>query len=153
MKSATAPQLQVIVVVLAPPPGVRFALQKGRDELLPPYASTGDSLAFGITMDLGPVLADGSFNFRGAFAQGTPTDRFVYLNSGTLAGQSESPWVRRAKIKMAGIPRHLVEAALDDPGRAIEARILGTARDGGPVCASVQPPAITWQLTAHPPLA
>lgn len=149
MKSETVPQLQVILVVVAPPPGVLFAVQKGRDELLQPYASTGESISFAITMNLGPELADGSFNFRGAFAQGTPTDRFVYVNSGTLAGQSGTCWERRAKIKMAGIPRQLVEAAVDDPSRAIEARILGTARDGGPVCATVQPHAITWHLATH----
>jgi hypothetical protein len=146
MKSGPIPQLQVILVVVAPPPGVLFAVQKGRDELLQPYASTGESISFAITMNLGPVLAGGSFNFRGAFAQGTPTDRFVYVNSGTHAGQSESCWTRRAKIKLAGIPRQLVEVAVDEPNRAIEARILGTARDGGPVCATVQPHAITWHL-------
>lgn len=68
MKIGTVPQLQVILVVVTPPPGVLFALQKGRNELLQPYTSTGDSISFAITMNLGPVLADGSFNFRGAFA-------------------------------------------------------------------------------------
>lgn len=142
-------QLQLILVVVSPPSGVLFAVQRGHDGLLPPYASTAQSHSFAVTLNVGPALPDGRFNFRGPFAQGTPTDRFVYVNSGVRAGQSGTPWERRAKIKLAGIPRHLVEAAAGDPNRAIEARIQGTSRDGGPVCASVPPDAITWRLASN----
>lgn len=142
-------QFQLILTVVSPPSGVLFAVQRGSDELLPPFASTSESQSFAITMNLGPPLADGSFNFRGPYAQGTPTDRFVYVNSGTRAGQVGSLWERRAKIKLAGIPRHLVEAALGDPNRAVEARIQGTLRDGSPVCATVKPDAITWRLAQN----
>lgn len=146
MQHSTENALQLLLTVLAPPPGVVFAVQRGRAELLPPYTSDADSVAFAITVHLGPALADGSFNFRGAYAQGTPADRFIYVNSGTLAGQLASCWERRAKVKLADIPRTLIESAVGDPDCAIEARILGTARDGGPVCASVQPHAISWHL-------
>lgn len=139
-------ELQIILVVVQPPPGVLFAVQRGRDELLPPYASTAGSLSFALTVRLGPTRADRSFNFLGPYAQGTPDDRFVYVNSGVRAGQADTSWERRAKIKLAGIPRELVEAAAGVPHCAVEARIRGTMRDGGPVCASVAPPAIAWQL-------
>jgi len=141
--------LQVILIVAAPPAGVHFAVQVGRDELLQPHASTGDGVSFAFTLQLGPALADGSFNFRGPCAQGTPADRFVYVNSGTYAGQPDTRWERRAKIKLAGIPRLLVEAAAGDPNGAVEARFLGTARDGGPVCATVPPDAITWRRVSR----
>jgi hypothetical protein len=134
MKNGTTAELQIILAVTAFPPGVRFAVQHGRDGLLPPYASTAELVSFAITMSLGP------------FAQGTPSDRFIYLNSGTYAGQPDSRWERRAKIKMAGIPQHLVETATGDANCAIEGRIHGTARDGGPVCATVGPQAISWHL-------
>ncbi|MCY4756763.1 DUF5990 family protein [Pelomonas aquatica] len=147
MQQSAAPVLQLLLTVLAPPPGVVFAVQRGRDELLPPYASDVESVAFAITMRLGPPLVDGAFNFRGPYAQGAPADRFIYLNSGTLAGQSASCWERRAKVKLAAIPRPLIESAVGDPACAIEARILGTAGDGGPVCASIRPHAISWRLT------
>jgi hypothetical protein len=138
--------LQIILLITAAPPGVRLAVQHGRDGLLPPYASTAELVSFAFTLTLGPTLPDGSFNFRGPFAQGTPADRFIYLNSGTYAGQPDTVWARRAKIKLAGIPRSLVETAAGDAHCAIEARIHGTARDGGPVCATVDPLSISWQL-------
>lgn len=146
MQSATAAELQIILVLTAMPPGVRFAVQQGRDGLVPPYASTAEALSFALTVTLGPALPDGSFNFRGPFAQGTPADRFVYLNAGTYAGQPDTHWARRAKIKLAGIPRALVEAAAGDPDSAVEAHLHGTARDGGPVCATVDAASISWRL-------
>ncbi|NIM43437.1 MAG: hypothetical protein GTN84_19545 [Hydrogenophaga sp.] len=150
MNTSTADRLQVILVVEAPPPGVSFAVQSGRDQLLPPFASTGDSLSFAFSLDLGAALADGAFNFRGPLAQGTPAERFVYLNSGTYAGQRQTPWERRAKIKLGDIPRDLVARAAGRPDLAIEGRLRGTARDGGPVCATVKPPDISWHLASRP---
>lgn len=147
MQNSTGHALQILLTVLAPPAGVVFAVQRGRAELLPPYVADAEFLGFAITMPLGPTLPDGSFNFRGPYAQGTPADRFIYVNSGTLAGQLTSCWERRAKVKLAQIPPGLIESAVGDPDCAIEARILGTAGDGGPVCASVQPHAISWLLT------
>lgn len=141
--------LQVLLIVVAPPPGVRFAVQRGGSELLAPYAQDAGSIAFAFTMRLA-LLADGSHNFLGPYAQGAPHERFVYLNSGARAGQRDTPWERRAKILLGGIPRPLVEAAADQPDAAVEARIAGTLRDGGPVCASVKPPAISWRLVRRP---
>ncbi|MDO9434246.1 MAG: DUF5990 family protein [Hydrogenophaga sp.] len=145
-KSAITAELQIILVLTAFPSGVSFAVQQGRDGLVQPYASTDESVSLAITVNLGPALADGSFNFRGPFAQGTPAERFVYVNCGSYAGRPVSRWDRRAKIKLAGIPRHLVEAAAGDPDCAIEGRVPGTAKDGGPVCASVDPSSIDWRL-------
>lgn len=139
-------QLQLILLVEAPPTGVAFAVQRGRDQLLEPYASTDRLVSFALTMQLGPVLTGGAFNFQGPYAQGTPADRFIYVNSGAHAGQAGTPWDRRAKIKLAGIPREMVETAAGDSNSAIEARFAGTARDGGPVCATVQSEAIGWRL-------
>jgi hypothetical protein len=149
MQSGNPAELQIILTVTAPLANVVFAVQHGRDGLLPPYASTAERISFALTVTLGPTLADGSFNFRGPFAQGTPADRFIYVNAGTYAGQADTPWARRAKIKLAGIPRHLVETAAGDADSAIEGRIDGTARDGGPVCATVHPPSIRWHLVTR----
>jgi len=74
------------------------------------------------------------------------TGTHVYINSGTLAGQADSRWTRRAKLKLASIPRQIVEAALSTQGGVIEARVAGTMADGGPVCASVKPHAVVWAL-------
>lgn len=67
MQNSTGYALQLLLTVLAPPPGVVFAVQRGRAELLPPYTADAESVAFAITVRLGPALADGSFNFRGPY--------------------------------------------------------------------------------------
>jgi hypothetical protein len=140
------PSVQLRVVVVDPPPGVRFAVQRERAGLHPPTDEQADALRFDFSLRLGAALPDGAFNFLGEFAQGPREDRFVYINSGTLAGQEGSCWTRRAKLKLASIPRPLVEAALGAPGGVIEARIPGTMGDGGPVCASIKPQAVAWRL-------
>lgn len=149
MQNDQAQSLQLILTLQSPPPGVDFAVQRGRDELVRPFLATTDAVSFAITLTLGPLLADGSPNFRGPFAQGTPADRFVYVNSGFYAGQMGTPWERRAKIKLADIPIALVERAAGNPSAAIEARIEGTMKDGGPVCASVRAPQISWQMVTR----
>ncbi len=149
MQADHSTNLQLILTVLSPPPGVDFAVQRGRDELVKPFLTTADAVSFAVTLSLGPSLADGSPNFRGPFAQGTPADRFVYVNSGFYAGQMGTPWERRAKIKLADIPIALVESAVGNPNAAIEARIEGTMKDGGPVCASVRAPQISWRVVTR----
>src|SRR5437764_6998927 len=81
--------------VLNPPKGVAMRVQKGRDELLEPSSDSSKALVFDfpITVD----LSDKTPNFLGEFAQGPKTARFVYVNSGTYAGQADSCWGRRAK--------------------------------------------------------
>jgi hypothetical protein len=69
----------------------------------------------------------------GPFVQGPPRQRFVYIDIGTCAGQADSCWSRRLKIPLAGIPAKAIEA-----GGVLEARVPGTARDGGPSCATVK---------------
>ncbi len=144
-RDAGSPVIMMRIVVIDPPPGVRFAVQRGKDALHAPLAGERDVIAFEFPLRLGAPLADGSPNMLGEFAQGTPADRFVYLNSGTLAGQPGTQWTRRAKLKIASIPRDVVEQALSVSG-IIEARVQGTMRDGGPICASVKPEAVAWRF-------
>ena len=135
------------ICVVDPPPGVSFAIQRGRTDLLLPSTIGAESIEFQFAVRLGDPLDDGSPNFLGEFAQGPPTDRFVYLNSGVRAGQPGSCWDRRAKLKFASIPRDLVERVLGHQDRFIEARVVGTMKDGGPVCATVKPAAVSWKLS------
>lgn len=134
------------LLVMQPPAGVRFAVQRGKSALLDPTAGPQDAISFDLALRVGPPLPDGRVNFLGEYAQGTPADRFVYLNSGTLAGQADSPWTRRAKLKLASLPAAIVEAALADPEAIIEARLPGTMKDGGPICASVPAQEVAWSL-------
>ena len=138
--------VRVRIVVVAPPPGVRFAVQRGKSDLLEPLAEQPEAIQFEFSLRLGSPLPEGSANFLGEFAQGTPSDRFIYVNSGTLAGQEESCWSRRAKLKLASIPPQVVEGATSSNEAIMQARLLGTMGDGGPICASVKSHAVEWSL-------
>lgn len=139
--------VQLIVCVQDPPPGVAFALQRGRSELLAPFAEESGSPWFAFSLRIGHPLPSGSPNFLGDFAQGTPIDRFVYINSGVRAGQPTSCWERRAKLKLASVPGPLLSAAAGRPDRAILVTVPGAASDGGPICATVRSDAVAWALS------
>jgi hypothetical protein len=138
-------ELPLRIYVLRPPQGVTFAVQRGKGELLQPSAVSTDAMVFDLSVRVAEGK-DGRPNFLGPYAQGTPADRFVYVNAGTYAGQAETCWSRRAKIKLGGIGWELVEEALGTPGAVLEARIAGTGRDGGPCCATV-PIVGGWHVT------
>lgn len=144
----TSATLRLRILVVSPPAGVVFAVQRGKAELLPAVSTTPGLIQFDLTLRVGGTLPDGSPNYLGEFAQGTPTDRFVYLNSGTLAGEPGSGRTRRAKLKLAAIPPEMARAAIGNAGQVVQARVRGTMRDGGPICASVKPDAVGWQLVA-----
>ncbi|MCC6075415.1 DUF5990 family protein [Pseudomonas sp. GCM10022188] len=148
-KSKPTQSVRMRILVVDPPSGVRFAVQRGRSDLLEPLANQREIIQFEFSLRLGSPLPDGSVNFVGEFAQGPSSDRFVYINSGTLAGQADSPWTRRAKLKLAAIPLQVIESALSTAEGVIEARVLGTMDDGGPVCASVKPHAVVWSAVPH----
>lgn len=130
-------ELPVRITVLRPPPGVTFAVQRGKDELLPPSKVGAESLTFDLSIRVSERKPGGEPNVLGPYAQGKPDDRFLYLNSGTLAGQKGSCWTRRAKIKTGGISWKLIQQTLTTAGAVLEVQIEGRTKDGGPCCASV----------------
>jgi hypothetical protein len=130
-------ELPIRLTVLRPPPGVTFAIQRGKGELLSPLKASAESLVFDLSIRVSERKAGGAPNVLGPYAQGRPDDRFLYLNSGTMAGQGNSCWTRRAKIKTGGITWKLVEQTLATTGAFLEGQIEGRAKDGGPCCATV----------------
>lgn len=140
-------ELTLRIVVVRPPSGVEWRIQSGRDKLLAPRSVSPDEIAFEVSVNVtkqGPVI------FRGAVTQGPPKARFVYVNSGTRAGQVASCWDRRAKISLTGITRAQVAQALENSDILLESRIVGTARDGGPACATVPLLDGGWRLSPVP---
>jgi hypothetical protein len=131
------------IKVMRPPSGVVMKVQRGRDELLPPIAGSADSIAF--EFDILVHVSDGRPNFLGPFAQGPKDSRFVYVNSGTYAGQKETSWARRAKISLMQIDKEQILEILNDPTSRLETSFAGTGSDGGPTCASVK--GIEWKVT------
>jgi len=128
------------IIVENPP--VRFAVQRGKYELLEATSATAKQLVFEFSVRARDDRPDGP-NFLGPFAQGPAGGRFVYVNSGTSAGEIGSQWTRRAKVPLGGITWSLIRKAA---GLVIEARIGGTARDGGPACATVPLLGGGWQV-------
>jgi hypothetical protein len=129
-------QVPVRINVMDPPGGVAMQVQKGRDELVPPSEETNERLVFDMVIDV--QIESGAPNFLGKFAQGPKQSRFIYLNSGTYAGQSDTQWSRRAKISLMDVTVKQVRELLSSPGARLEISIRGTGTDGGPVCASIK---------------
>jgi len=123
----------VAIRIIVENPPVRFAVQRGKDELLEATSANAKQQVFEFSVRARDD-GTGAPNFLGPFAQGPVGGRFVYVNSGTLGGEPDSRWTRRAKVPLSGITWSLIKKAA---GSVIEARIAGTARDGGPACATV----------------
>ena len=130
-------EIEMRIMVLDPSDNVAIKVQKGRDELLAPASANKKALVFDfpITVD----LSDGNPNFLGKFVQGPRHARFVYVNSGTYAGQADSCWGRRAKIPLTGISAEQIQELRRSPGGKLEVSFAATGgRDGGPVCGTIR---------------
>lgn len=135
------------ITIVDPPSGVTFCVQRGDTELVAPATAADRPLSFDFTVSVRDDVADEP-RLMGPFVKGPWNARFVYLNSGTLAGQAGSPWNRRAKVPLTGITAALIEKATAAPGARLEARIGGTAADGGPACATVMLLGSGWSARA-----
>jgi hypothetical protein len=129
--------LNIRIVLLTPPRGIDFAIQKGRGsgyDTVQKQRSTGGNLVFEFPIAVKDSREDAVPTFTGPFVQGPPGDRFIYVDVGTYAGQSDTSWSRRIKVPLKGITWEMVESSA-----VLEAHIPGTGRDGGPACATVRP--------------
>ncbi|MFI1990350.1 DUF5990 family protein [Actinoplanes sp. NPDC020271] len=80
----------------------------------------------------------------GPWVHGPPGARFLYLSWGAVDGD-EFAVFRRAKLLFGDIPGLPLRAAADDQG-VLVGRLSLTDEEGGPRCARVRPPTITWSL-------
>ena len=135
-------ELRLRIVLVDPPAGVDFGLQDGKGshyKTIQKQRSKGDDISFDCTVTVKNNRDDGLPNFLGPLTQGPATGRFIYIDIGKLAGQTESCWDRRIKVPLGGITWEMIEKVSTDPKLALEARLPGTAKDGGPSCATVKP--------------
>lgn len=131
-----AQHIRIRLIVQEPVPGVALAVQRGRDELIPPVSRTADAVTFELEIEVRPNKA-GVLAVRGPEIQGPPDARFIYINVGTYAGEYDSKWNRRTKIPLKGLHPELIADALAKPQAVLVAKIHGRARDGGPAAATV----------------
>jgi hypothetical protein len=128
--------LTIRIILERPPPGVDFALQKGRGkayEAVHRQRSEGEDLTFEFQPSIREGIAGRRAALGGPFVQGPPHQRFVYIDIGTYAGQADSCWSRRLKIPLGGITAKMIGT-----GGVLQTRVPGTGRDGGPNCATVR---------------
>ena len=142
-------ELTLRIILEQPLPGVDFGLQKGSGnnyETVQTVTSKSDDLHFEFSVRVRPGK-DGLPNFLGPFVQGPTQARFVYLDIGSCAGQTNTFWSRRLKIPLSGITSELIEQASkrSSSPAALETRVPGTGKDGGPTCGTVKPFA-GWKL-------
>jgi len=141
-------ELALRIVLEKPPVGVDFALQKGKGnnyETVQKQRSGTHGLRFEFTARAVPGAKDADPNLLGPFVQGPSGARFVYIDIGTAAGQLGSIWSRRLKIPLTGITVEILSRIEKDPTLILETHVPGTAKDGGPNCATVKPFA-GWKL-------
>jgi uncharacterized protein DUF5990 len=133
-------QLNLRVVLEKPTAGVDIGLQKGRGsnyETVQKQQSKKEDLRFEFSVEV-KEGKDGLPNFLGPSVQGPAGERFVYLDIGTCAGQTNTPWSRRLKIPLRDITWKLIEQ-INRSSQILETRVQGTGKDGGPSCGTVKP--------------
>lgn len=150
MLSKKAGELTIEVVCIELP-GIRFAnyepvylgIQEGADVI---EAVPGDSkrVVFKPVFRIGKQ-ADGSPNFLGPFAQGTPQQRFFYLSWGVMHHDLRFEMFRRAKIHLSHLRWDDIQKAIFQ-GTALKVTLKVTGTKGDPVCGSVKGANIEWKL-------
>ncbi|BCY07983.1 DUF5990 family protein [Actinoplanes sp. L3-i22] len=88
---------------------------------------------------------DGLLDVGGPWVHGRPGARFLYLNWGAVTGDVFAGF-RRAKLMFGDVPGPLLRAAVEDPDVVLVGRLGLTDEVGGPRCARVRPPVISWSL-------
>ena len=117
---------------------VHVGVQRG-DEVVQvqPGDAASVKFTFGIVLR---ELDDGGIDFRSPFVHGKPGDRFFYLSWGDVGDDGSFSMFRRAKLLLSAVPTGLVTAKTG----SLEGYLSLTDAKGGPVCASVRPPAVNW---------
>ena len=140
MLSSMEQELNFRIILVDPPPGVDYGLQKGGGndyEVVQKQRSKSGDLKFEFSARV-KEGKDGQPVLLGQFTQGPVDGRFAYLDIGTYAGQTDTQWSRRLKIPFRDITWDVVKKASRGK-RVLEARVPGKGKDGSPSCATVKP--------------
>ncbi|MGW7204281.1 DUF5990 family protein [Streptomyces sp. NPDC054837] len=125
---------------------VHVAVQR-RDrpaELLAPQP--GDAPAATWTLECSASSSAAGTEVTGPYVQNRLGRRFIYLSWGTVDESGMFTMFRRAKLMLDVIPADTLDAAARDG--LLVGRLGLTDAQGGPLCARVEPPQITW-TAAH----
>jgi len=121
---------------------VHVGVQRGREVV---GVVPGNAAEARWDVEVGIVAApDGGIDFRGPYVHGKRGERFLYLSWGRIGTDGAFAMFRRAKLHLATIADEQLQGALQR-GATLEARLRLTDGRGGPICASVRPPALQWR--------
>jgi hypothetical protein len=129
-------ELPCRIILVSPPTLIGFSLQKGWDELVDYTESDGSDISFHFSVRV-KVQEDRSPNFLSPYAQGKPSERFVYVCIGRRAGQASTFANGRAKVRLSGIDWPMMEHVIQADGGVLVARYAATGRSGAPATATV----------------
>ncbi|QHV96695.1 DUF5990 family protein [Spirosoma endbachense] len=136
-------ELIVRIVLQKPPGGVDFGLQKGSGHAYEPVQvqqAHAQDIRFECPVTVkGDRQTDEKPGFSGPFVQGSPPEKFIYIDIGTYAGQRESIWGGRLKVPLRGISWDTIEEVIISSELVLETQVPGSAKDGSPACATVKP--------------
>jgi hypothetical protein len=140
-------EITLQIILIKPTPEVVFGLQKGSGnnyETVQKQIPTSNDLTFTFTIKVkGDKSKDKFPKLSGSFVQGAADSKFVYIDIGTYAGQANTIWSRRLKIPLTGITWNDIESLASNS--MLQTIVPGTAKNGGPNCATVKPFA-GWHL-------
>lgn len=130
------------ILLQAPPAGIDFGIQKGSGnnfETIQVQRSDGGDIRFGFTVGLKSDLQKvNNPRFTGPFVQGKPPEQFFYIGMGLYAGQTNGEWNGRIKVPLHVIGWDIIDRLEKDPGAMLSTTIPGTAKNGGPIFATVK---------------
>ena len=133
-------EINLRIILEKPTADTDFGIQQGSGHTsvtLQKQKSTGEDLTFEVSVKV-KSSADESPVFLGAVTQGSPKERFIYIDIGRAAGQLDTLWSRRLKIPLKSITWELIQQ-LDTAQQAVlEVRVPGVGKDGGPNCGGVK---------------
>ena len=121
--------------------GVHVGLQVGRE---PVGLVPGDAASARWEIDVDVVAGgDGEIDFRGKAVHGKRGDRFVYLTWGQVH-DGVFDMFGRAKLMLSAVDPQVITKAAS--GRTLVGTIRLTDERGGPRCARVDAPDLTWRV-------
>ena len=142
-------EITLRIILTSPIPGVMWGLQKGsgnKYETVQKQTCTSGDMSFNFTIKIkGDSSKDKLPKFSGSYVQGPSDNKFIYIDIGTYAGQTNTIWSRRLKIPLTGITWEDIGSCIRNPNSIMATHVPGTGRDGGPNCATVKP-FEGWQL-------
>ena len=129
-------EIDLEITLKKPLEGIGFCLQKGKDEKIDYQISNGEDITFAFSVRVKEGKG-GSPNFLGDFTQGNSNERFVYICIGQYAGQKDTEWARRVKIKLSSISWAQINQVKLEKKAKLVASYEATDKKGEPSCASV----------------